>query len=260
MLPFVLFALSIGALIATPAIARTMAGRASRHDVALFNAAPQEWLRVEERGPEIGRAGAQPIFAWLRVATSDGQDALLYFNATTQPKVWEREVALQAGVARYAGIVARDRVAQKDLRLAPATKDVRNPSHGFSLIELLIVVAIIGILAAIALPMYGTYVAESALKPVQVAMLETAQSLEQYAQDHNTYVGGCANLPAVANAQINCSLLSATSYNIQAQGTGSLSGLIYTLDQAGARSTPSAPASWQSNATCWVAGPDGACA
>ena len=259
MLPFVLFALSIGALIATPAIARTMAGRASRHDVAIFNAAQQEWLRVEDRGPEIGRAGAQPIFAWLRVATSDGQDALLHFNATTQPRVWEREVTLQAGVARYAGVVARDRIAQTDLRLKPARKAV-NPSRGFSLIELLIVVAIIGILAAIALPMYSTYVAESALKPVQVAMLETAQSLEQYAQDHNTYVGGCANVPAVANAQINCSLLSATSYNIQAQGTGSLSGLIYTLDQAGARSTPSAPASWQSNATCWVAGPDGACA
>jgi len=64
-----------------------------------------------------------------------------------------------------------------------------NRQTGITLIELMVVAAIIGILAAIAVPMYGSYVTESRRTTAQGQITQLAAVLERFFSDNNTYVG-----------------------------------------------------------------------
>ena len=62
--------------------------------------------------------------------------------------------------------------------------------QGFTLIELLITVAIIGILAAIAFPMYSDYVTGSRRADGQAKLMQVAQDLERCYTQYSKYDGG----------------------------------------------------------------------
>ncbi len=66
-----------------------------------------------------------------------------------------------------------------------------NQTHtkGFSLIELMIVVAIIGILSALAYPSYRDYVMQSNRTAAQACMLEISQFMERDYSTNFSYVG-----------------------------------------------------------------------
>ncbi len=142
-------------------------------------------------------------------------------------------------------------------------------SRGFTLIELMIAVAIVSILAAIALPSYSEYVRRGRITEAISTLSGMRVKMEQYFQDNRTYVGSCgasgssvAPLPDAKNFAYACPTRTATAYTITATGLAgtSLDGFQYTIDQSNTRATVmSAPSTWPSKADCWVLKKDGSC-
>lgn len=140
-------------------------------------------------------------------------------------------------------------------------------SAGFTLIELMITIAVVAILSTIAISTYSQYIQRARLTESFAPMTSLAMALEQYYQDNRTYVGACqatgnARLPAAtASFTYACPTLTATTYVISASGKASTvaQSFQYTLNQAGARATPTVPSGWTTSATCWVLKKSGSC-
>ena len=94
--------------------------------------------------------------------------------------------------------------------------------NGFTLIELMIVVAIIGILAAIAIPMYSDYVTRSRRADGQAKLMQVAQDLERCYTQYSKYNDG--NCSVVASPVIS----DQKFYVISASG-GDLTASTFTL-------------------------------
>ena len=71
---------------------------------------------------------------------------------------------------------------------------MKQMQKGFTLIELMIVVAIIGILAAVAIPAYQDYITKAKLAKVAGVMDPVKTAMAEFAQNN-----GLANLPTMAN-------------------------------------------------------------
>jgi type IV pilus assembly protein PilE len=143
--------------------------------------------------------------------------------------------------------------------------------NGFTLIELMIVVAIIGILSAIALPAYSNYVIRAKIPDATSNLATKRVAMEQYYQDNipHTYAGapGCnsdsTSSPYYTFTCAGADAPTATNYKITATGTASMTGFVYTVDEANVKtSTITAPAnsSWiGTQPSCWITKSGGAC-
>jgi type IV pilus assembly protein PilE len=129
--------------------------------------------------------------------------------------------------------------------------------NGFTLIELMIVVAIIAILSSVALPAYQDYVTRSKLTEATSVLSDARIKMEQYFQDNLTYVAGPCPA-ASANFTYAC-VLAAQTYTITASGTGSVAGFGYSINQANVKSTTSLKTGWGTPGACWITNKGGTC-
>lgn len=137
---------------------------------------------------------------------------------------------------------------------------------GFSLIELMMVVAIVAVLASIALPAYTDYIRRGKVTEAVSGLSEMRVRMEQFFQDNRTYEGACATgtvapLPSnTPNFTFSCSGLTVTTYTVTATGvTGStMNGFSYSVNQSNTR-TSTVSAGWSNNGCGWVLKKDGTC-
>lgn len=133
---------------------------------------------------------------------------------------------------------------------------MRLNQKGFTLIELMIVVAIITILASIALPAYSDYVIRSKLAEAMSGMADGRIKLEQFFQDNRAYNAAGSPCPAnTANFTFACAP-TPTTYTITATGLGNISGFIYTINEASVKTSDT---DWGDSVSCWVRGKGGIC-
>jgi type IV pilus assembly protein PilE len=154
------------------------------------------------------------------------------------------------------------------LHRAQRSSHRRSARRGFTLIELMITVAIIAILARVALPAYLDYAKRGKLTEAFNQMSTSALAFGQYYQDNRSYNPASPATPltcpsATANFSYTCTNLSATTYLITATGSSSATtGFVFTLDQAGNRQTTNAPSGWPTSTatpSCWISSRSGAC-
>lgn len=103
----------------------------------------------------------------------------------------------------------------------------RPSSPGFTLIELMIVVAIVAILAALAYPSYAEYVARGRRAKAQAALLEAAQFMQRYYAANNRYDKDLKSV-ALKVSDIPSSEKSAMSYALSF-AEDSLTATTFTL-------------------------------
>lgn len=146
--------------------------------------------------------------------------------------------------------------------MARANPSIRH-SHGFTLIEVMVVVAIVAILASIAVPSYSDYVTRGKIPEATSTLATKRVQMEQYFQDNHTYESAPAcNSDSSSSRYFTFSCTAAataTAFELQAVGTGSMSGFTYTVDQNNTKKTTSAPSGWTTSTSCWVTKKDGSC-
>ncbi|MFA7349491.1 MAG: prepilin-type N-terminal cleavage/methylation domain-containing protein [Methylotenera sp.] len=135
-------------------------------------------------------------------------------------------------------------------------------SKGFTLIELMIVVAIIGILASIAVPAYSDYILRGRAAEATSKLADLRVKMEQSFQDNRFYT--CPTAAELASGAqyfgYGCATVGvpAMAYTLTATGdaTRGMTGFAFTIDENNAKTSTFAG---YPGATCWLTSKTGSC-
>jgi prepilin-type N-terminal cleavage/methylation domain-containing protein len=161
---------------------------------------------------------------------------------------------------------------QYDARVQRGVPMLNRPraARGFTLIEMLIVVVIVGILAAIALPSYFQYIQRSKIIEATTGLSNWRTRMEQLFLDQRSYttpVDGCTQYAGAINAQVQSFTLDCTSvadppsYILTATGkpaNGMDTAFVYKVNEKDVKSSQG-PTGWTPSSSCWVTRKDGTC-
>ena len=138
---------------------------------------------------------------------------------------------------------------------------------GFTLIELMIVMAVIGILAAVAFPAYKDYVMRGQIAEATAALSDGRIKAEQFYQDNHSYSNGGTTPwcpPDAKDFTMGCTSGTAPDiYTITATGQpgSNVDGFKYTINQDNAKTTviTNSTAGWGTGGACWITKKGGTC-
>lgn len=137
---------------------------------------------------------------------------------------------------------------------------------GFTLIEIMIVVAIVAILASVAFPSYQDYVRRSRITEVTNELSTLRMRLEQYYQDNRNYGSTAAvcGIPAPSSESFDfaCTNGGGSNQTFVATATGKadrgMSGYTFTIDQDNYRRTTAFPGA-AVPLDCWITSKGDSC-
>jgi type IV pilus assembly protein PilE len=115
---------------------------------------------------------------------------------------------------------------------------IHKTRHGFTLIELMIAVAIVGILAAIAYPSYVSQVQKSRRTSAKTALLDLASREAKYYSTNNAYTNSMTNLGYASAGPIAVPDATSNYYNLSVATSGT-TGFIATAAPVGNQATDS---------------------
>lgn len=149
------------------------------------------------------------------------------------------------------------------LRRAGSRGRRARPAHGsqagFTLIELMIAVAIVAILAAVAYPQYGAYVLRTRLAEATGTLSVTRVRMEQYYQDNRNYGASSCGvaMPTGDYFTYSCGWGGTSnnqSFTLTATGKASvdLDGYTFTVNQDNLQRTTAFPGASGLPVNCWL--------
>jgi type IV pilus assembly protein PilE len=127
--------------------------------------------------------------------------------------------------------------------------------RGFTLIELMITIAIVAILASVAMPAYTAYIQRARVPVALDGLSAYLTRMEQRYQDVGSYANAanaCAvAVPAADNFVVTCAISNAgQGFTATATGNGPVAGYAFTINHLGVRVTTAHPKGAPA-ANCW---------
>jgi type IV pilus assembly protein PilE len=159
----------------------------------------------------------------------------------------------------------------------------KKSESGFTLIELMVTVAIVAILASVAIPSYKDHVERSKVTEAISNLSSGRVKMEQWFLDNRSYMpitsvspplhplcpnfgtDNTANFTGSKFFTYTCSVLTPTTFTITATGVANqgMGGFSYTIDQSNVKTSafvsPASDNGWVGSATCWAVKKGGIC-